>query len=435
MTTTSWKAASCAFVLLILISIEAQADDWPQWRGPNRDGVWREVGVVDRFESEQLEIRWRAPIGAGYSGPTVADGRVYVSDRVVEPKQIERAHCFDVKTGKLIWSHSYECPYTISYPAGPRACVTLNEGRAYSLGAMGHLFCFAADTGQVLWKKDLQTEYKIRMPIWGIAAAPLIFDDQLIVQIGGSDGACIVSFDKRDGDQRWHALDDQASYSAPIVIQQAGQKVIVCWTGDSVTGLNPQTGKTHWRYAFPPSKMPIGISTPVVDRDRLFVTSFYDGSLMLRINQNRPAVERIWQRRGLDEKNTDALHSIISTPLLKGNHLFGVDSYGELRCLDANSGDRIWEDQTATPRDRWSNIHMVTNGDRVWMFNEPGELIIAQLSGDRFHEISRTKLIAPTTVQLRRREGVCWAHPAFANRHVFARNDEELVCASLVAKQ
>jgi hypothetical protein len=125
---------------------------------------------------------------------------------------------------------------------------------------------------------------------------------------------------------------------------------------------------------------------------------------------------------------------MISTPYMQGDYVYGVDSYGELRCLDGRTGDRIWEDRTATPRARWSNIHMVRNGERMWMFNERGELIIATLSPRGFHEISRAKLIEPTTGQLRQRGGVCWSHPAYANRHVIARNDRELVCANLAAE-
>lgn len=412
----------------------AVADDWPQWRGPGRDGVWRETGLVERFDVPRLPIKWRAQIGSGYSGPTVAQGRVFVTDRLVEPKQTERVHSFDAESGRPLWSFEYECNYDgVSYTAGPRASVTIDDGRAYALGTMGHLHCFDAQSGRVLWARDLLAEYEIEMPIWGLAASPLVHDDLLIVQIGGADGACLVAFDKRNGAPRWKALDDRASYSSPILIEQAGQTVLVCWTGDNVVGLDPRTGAVHWRHPFEPTRMVISIATPVVDRGRLFVSSFYDGSLMLRLASDRLAVEQVWRRLGPDEQQTDSLHSIISTPYLAGDYVYGVDSYGELRCLDAATGERIWESLEATPKERWSTIHMVRNGERIWMFNERGELIISRLSPQGFEEISRTKLLDPTTEQLRRRDGVCWAHPAYADRHVFARNDEELVCASLAA--
>jgi outer membrane protein assembly factor BamB len=424
---------SCLGALLLASS--AAADEWPQWRGPNRDGVWHETGVVEKFPSAQLKRRWTTKIGSGYSGPTVADGLVYVTDRQFEPKQIERVHCFDWKTGEPVWSHTYKCEYRgVGYEAGPRAAVTIDEGRAYSLGAMGNLFCFDAKTGDVLWQNDLNKRYSIRMPIWGIAASPLIEQGLVIVQIGGADDACLVAFDKVTGKQKWQALPDDASYSAPIMIEQAGKRVLVCWTGQHVVGLDPTNGKPYWEHPFQPTRMVISIATPVVEKNRLFVSSFYDGSLMLKLDQDRPAVEQVWRRLGPDEKKTDSLHCMIGTPYLEGDYVYGVDSYGELRCLDANTGDRIWESDKPTPRARWSTIHMVKNADKMWMFNERGELIISKLSPQGYQEISRAKLISPTQLQLGQRGGVCWAHPAFAYKHVFARNDEELVAADLSAE-
>ena len=422
-------------ILLILSNVAARSDDWPQWRGPTRDGVWKEKGLVEKFEGPDLKVRWRVPISNGYSGPTVANGRVYVTDRVTDPKAQERVHCIDSQTGKPVWMHAYDCAYGgIGYPDGPRASVTIDEGRAYSLGAIGHFFCLDAVKGSVVWSHDLNKEYDIQVPVWGISAAPLIEADLVILQIGGSNGACLVAFDKRTGKERWKSLNDRASYSAPIIIRQAGRRVLVCVTGDRVVGLDPLTGVLYWDQPWPPVNVIIAIASPIVENDMLFLTSFYQGSLMLRLRQDTVAIQKVWQRKGQNERNTDALHSIISTPIMLGGYIYGVDSYGELRCLDAKTGDRIWESQDAVPKARWSTIHFVRNGDNVWMFNERGQLIIAKLSPKGYQEISRAQLIKPTRGQLGERGGVCWTHPAFANQHVFVRNDEELVCASLRAR-
>lgn len=421
------------FLVTPLALTVARAEDWPQWRGTHRDGVWHEAGLVEKFASDRLPLKWRAEIGAGYSGPTVVAGRVYVTDRVARPESIERVHCFDEQTGQPLWKHEYPADYgRVQYPAGPRAAVTIDAGRAYALGSTGRLHCFDAASGDVIWNRDLDQDYAIDMPIWGISAAPLIYQDLVILHIGGR-GACVVALNKRDGKDVWKALADRAQYSAPILVEQAGQPVVICWTGDSVSGLAAATGDVLWRHLWKPKNMPIGVASPVVHGDRVFFTSFYDGSLMLRLASDKPAIEKLWHRVGANENppNTDALQSIIATPVFDGTHIYGVDSYGELRCLDAATGDRLWEDLTAVPKDRWSTIHFVKNGDRYFLFTERGELIIARLAPDKFHEISRTKLIDPTTEQLRRRGGVCWAHPAFANRHIFQRNDNELVCASL----
>lgn len=407
-----------------------QGQEWPQWRGPTRDGVWKEAEVRTSLP-DVLEPRWRVPIGTGYSGPTVADQRVFVMDRVEEPNEIERVHCFAWETGKTLWSHEYPCPYAgVSYKAGPRCSVQIEGDLAYSLGTMGHLYCFQAATGEVVWQHDLAKEYAIDMPIWGIAAAPVVEGGMLIVPVSGKD-AYLVAFDLKTGKEQWAAFSDRGNYSAPIVINQAKERVLVCWSGDRVLGVNPSTGKLHWEYPLKAKNMPLAVATPLLHGDKLFLSAFYDGCALLRIVPDKLAIEELWRRRGQNERRTDGLHSIISTPIAIDEHIYGVDSYGELRCLAIKDGARVWEDQTAVPRSRWATIHFIKNGNQVWMFNERGELLITTLSPKGFKEIDRAKLIAPTRGQLNRREGVCWTHPAFAYRHVFVRNDEELVCADL----
>ncbi|MHC4370794.1 MAG: outer membrane protein assembly factor BamB family protein, partial [Planctomycetota bacterium] len=183
-----------AIIVGLTVAGQVFAEDWPQWRGPNRDGVWREKGIVQKLDN--LKVRWRAEVANGYCSPTVAEGRVYVTDRLTKPAQVESVHCFDAADGSKIWSYSYQCRYVkVGYPDGPRASVTIDRGRAYSLGSMGHLFCFDAAKGDVHWKKDLKAEYDVKIPIWGIAAAPLVERDLLILHIGG-ENACLVALDK-----------------------------------------------------------------------------------------------------------------------------------------------------------------------------------------------------------------------------------------------
>jgi outer membrane protein assembly factor BamB len=271
------------------------------------------------------------------------------------------------------------------------------------------------------------------MPIWGISASPLIAHNLIVTQVGGKDGACIVAVDAKSGKNVWKALQERAQYSAPILIRQSNRDVVVVWTGDSISGLDLPTGQVLWHVDFPVSRMPIGVATPVVNGDRIFVTSFYDGSMMVQFDPNELTAKKLWHEMGPDEQHTKALHSIISTPVFEGDHIYGVDSYGELRCLDAKTGKRIWEDRTATPRDRWSTIHFVQRNGHTWMLNEAGDLIVANLTPKGYEELSRSHLLMPTQAQLSRRggKGVCWSHPAFANRHIYARNDQELICASL----
>ena len=429
------KQFTCLIITLFVFIGFANAGEWAQWRGENREGTWKETGIIEKFEAEQIPIRWRVPISSGYSGPIVADGRVYVTDRLAKPKQVERVHCFDWETGEEVWSYTYDSVYKIDYSAGPRATVTVHDGLAYVLGSMGHLYCFDAATGDVLWKKELTTEYNIDIPIWGFASAPIVEAGNLIVQVGGKPDACLVAFDRKTGEEKWKAVDDNASYSAPIAITHAGERILICWTGNNIAALDPETGAVHWIHPFPATRWEIGIATPIFYENELFFTNFYEGSLLLKLLSEASTVELGWHRVGKDERNTEAIQTTMSTPVRFGDYIYGVDSYGELRCIDARNGDRVWEDLSAVPTARWSTIHLikhpVSSENRVWMFNERGELLITELSPDGLDIISRAKLIEPTRDQLNRRGGVTWAHPAFAYKHVFARNDKELICASL----
>ena len=409
------------FFLLVNFSLTAQADDWPDWRGPHRDGKWSEIGIIQKFESTGINIKWRVPIDAGYNGPSASEGKVYVMDRKEIPVETERVICFDAVTGAKIWSFVYDCKYEeVGYPAGPRASVIIDGSRAYSFGTMGHLHCFDKVTGKVLWEKNLREIYKIKMPIWGLASAPLVVGDKIILQAAGSNNACIVGLNKINGEECWTNLNDAASYSAPILISQAGKKVVVACTGENLAGLDPETGSVYWKVPFI-SKMFLNIASPVLYKDYIFVSCFYNGSMLVKLDQTDLIAVKVWQRSGKSEQITDALHCVINTPLIKDDHIYGIDSYGEMRCLNLLTGDRIWEDLTAVKKDRWANIHFVQNGDITWMFNEHGELIISKLSPEGFHEISRAKLIEPTTSQLSRKGiGVTWSHPAFANKHVLS---------------
>ncbi len=416
------------FILFIFSSFQGISQDWPDWRGINRDGIWSETGIVEMFESGRLAAKWTVPVGSGYSGPTVSKGKVYVTDLIKNPAQTEGILCFDEKTGEKIWEFRYPCEYSVGYPAGPRASVIINNEKTYSLGTMGNLFCLNADNGKVIWQKDLNREYEIRMPIWGISATPLITGDKIILQISGSNNACVIALHKNTGKEIWRNLDDIAAYSAPIIIEKNGKKVVVVWTEDSLSGLNPETGEVFWRFPWKTGSG-MSIATPVLYNDYIFVSCFYSGSLLVKLGSDYTSAEIVWQRCGESERKTDALHCVMNTPVIINDFIYGVDSYGELRCLELATGNRVWEDLTAVKKDRWANIHFIQNGNKTWMFNEHGELIISELSPKGFKEISRTKIIEPTKEQLPR--GVTWSHPAFANKHVFIRNDRELVCVDL----
>ena len=413
------------------------ADDWSQWRGNHRDGKWTESGIINKFSKADLKPRWKKEIGTGYSSPTVVGDSVLMMD-YNESTEMESIRCFNARNGEQEWEHTYSAPYTIGYTAGPRAAVTIHRGLAYALGAMGRLHCIDVQSGKVQWEKDLNTEYKIskskRMPIWGLASSPLVHRDVLILQIGAKD-ASVIGLNRTTGKELWKSLDEPAHYSSPVMVKQNEQDVVVCWTGKSVAGLDPLKGTVHWRHPFRPKRMPIGVATPVIKDNKIFMTSFYDGSMMLEMSETEMKVKELWHLVGENERSTKAIHSIISTPIWIDDYIYGVDSYGELRCLAAGTGERVWEDLTAVKKDRWGTIHFVEHGKDVWMLNEQGELMIGALDSEGLKIKSRASVLEPNQMRRPNRQGgVCWSHPAFANKCVFLRNDKELICISVAEK-
>jgi len=421
-------------LLIVLSSLNphgpAAADDWPGWGGPKRDLVWRETGIVDKLPSGVLPRVWSTPIAEGYAGPAVAEGRVYVTDRQHE-KQNERVLCLDAASGKVLWIHEYHTPrYSISYPAGPRSTPEIHDGRVYTIGAMGQMFCFDAKTGAVLWSKDFVKDFNTKLPIWGMAASPLVDGDQLILLVGG-ENALVVSLDKATGRERWRALDDpEVGYSPPVIFTIHGKRHLVVWHPRSITGLDPKTGTLLWDVPYA-VRVGLCIATPRNFGNRIFVTSFYNGPRMIEVGDDGTSAKVVWQGHSDSEVKTDGLHSIIPTPVFDGAYIYGVCSYGQLRCLDASNGKRLWETFAATGKARWWNAFLIPHEDKYFLHNEQGDLIIARLSPAGYEEISRSKLIEPTRPVNRRM--TIWSHPAFAMKSVFARNDKEIVRVSLAA--
>jgi outer membrane protein assembly factor BamB len=420
------KIPLCGLALLLAVASVA-ADEWPQWRGPSRDGAWREAGILQRIPDSGLEVRWRAKIGAGSSGPVVAQGRVFVTDHQFNP-EVERVLCFDEATGKSLWIHSYPTDYKdMEYGNGPRASPTVHDGKVYTLGTQGHLFCLDAASGEVVWQKKLAEDFHGQIPRYGASAAPLAVGDLLIVCAGGQPDASVVALDHKTGNQRWRALSDRPAYSAPIVINAGGAEQVVVWTADSITGFEPATGKVFWQVPwkaeFDPAQM---VASPVWHKDMLLCLGAWGrGSRMLKLDSARPSASVLWETHA---KPT----TTISTPIFQNDdYFYAILGNGSLACLEAATGKEVWTSREPTSGS-YGNAHLTPNGDCVFLFNHVGHLILARLTPKGYEELGRTLLVEPTA-GYRAQGPITWAHPAYANKCVFARNDRELVCASLAA--
>jgi outer membrane protein assembly factor BamB len=419
----------------------AQADDWPQWLGPQRDSVWRETGIVAKLPAGGPTVKWRQKIDGGFAGPAVAAGRVFVPDYVTAGDRTpnpdmrnrlqgkERILCFAADDGHLLWKHEYDCTYHVSFPAGPRVTPTVDEGRVYTLGTMGHLCCLNAETGALIWSRDLKRDYQRETPPWGFSGHPLVDGDRLVCVVGGQ-GSVAVALDKLTGREVWRSLSaKEPGYCAPTMITVGGVRQLLIWHTEALVGLNPDTGAPLWSVPLSPD-YGMAIATPRQQGGLVFVGAIKNKSMLVKVSGgDKPAAELVWQgtaRRGIGP--------VFAPPFLQDQFLYGIDRGGELRCVQLSDGERRWSTYAATtggrPADS-SPAFIVQNGDRFFLANEKGELIIARISPQGYEELSRCQIIEPTSDGLGRR--VIWSHPAFANRCVYARNDKEVLCVSLAA--
>ena len=442
-----------SILVLILTVGAAHADDWPQWMGPARDGVWREAGVVNAIPAGGLPVKWRVPVKGGYSGPAVADGRVYLTDYDrpegplanapndrTELVGRERILCFDAATGKLLWKHEYDCPYAISYASGPRCTPTVADGKVYVLGAEGNLTCLDAVTGAVAWSKDFQKEYGAPVPIWGFCGHPLVDGERLICLVGGP-GSVAVAFDKATGRELWRALSaSESGYCPPTLIESAGTRQLVIWDADNLNALEPATGRVLWSQLLKPMYGMSIMAPQVADTKQgrvLFASGIGRVGALFALSAETPGAKVLW--RG---EPKSAVYCANSTPFIDGDTLYGCDcDTGFLTAVDLATGARLWETgepTMGTRRGKHGTAFLVRHrpaggaraaAGRTWLFSETGDLILANLTPAGYEEQGRMHLVDPTNECFGR--DVVWSHPAFAGRCVFARNDRELVCVSL----
>jgi outer membrane protein assembly factor BamB len=425
-----------SLVIFATLWTSAVGDDWPQWMGPNRDNIWRETGIVDTLPEGGPKILWRTKIAGGYAGPAVAGGRVFITDYVTadnvkvdnfDRKEFsgeEQVHCLDEASGKILWSHKYPVKYTISYPAGPRCTPNVDGDHVYSLGAEGDLFCFQIADGKVVWSRDLKKDYGTKAAFWGYAAHPLIDGDKLLCLAGG-DGSHIVALNKHDGKEIWKSTTSpEQGYCPPTILEFAGVRQLVLCRPDAVSSIDPETGKEYWSLPYEASNGSI-IMSPILCGEHLYVAGYNNRSLMVKLDSTKPTATEVWR----DKQNV--ICPVNVQPFLDGNVLYGFDQKGVIRAMTIPDGKRLWEtsDVIGTRAAGSDTAFIVRHEDRYFFFTELGELVIGKLSPEGYSENSRAKVIDQTNFAFGRE--VVWSMPAFASKHAYIRNDQEIICVDL----
>lgn len=440
--------AFCTLVLLSLTSF-SQAEDWPRWRGAMGDAIWRESGIIETLPAE-LPVVWRVPCELGYSGPAVADGKVYLfeyekkSGTVTnnpggrdELTGVERLRCLDANSGEEFWSYEYDRPYNVSYPSGPRCTPTVDGEKVYLLGTEGDLTCLSTADGSLIWKKSFADEYGAVTPLWGHSAHPLVDGDTLYCLVGG-EGSIAVAFNKNTGEELWRTLSSyDVGYAPPTMIEHNGEKQLLVFHPEAISGLVPKTGESLWSVPIKP-EYGMSIAQPIKTGNRIFATGYGGGVSVCFELPDESGVEPNILWSGTPKTSLSAANA---TPVIdkSGEVIYGCHANGSLFvAVDLKDGNRLWSTQKPTlskaSRARHGTAFLVRQGDtdRYWLASETGDLILAKLTPEKYEELGRVSLVAPSGETFGR--SVVWSHPAFANQCVYARNDEEIVCYSLAAE-
>lgn len=417
------------------------AEDWPQWLGEKRDGVYSETGLVESIPEEGLEVVWRVPVAGGYSGPAVADGRVFLTDYVITAGKSlnnpdgrdrmegsERMLALDAKTGKELWKVEYDRPYHLSYANGPRATPTVDEDRVYTLGAEGDLLCLKVADGEVVWKKQLAVEYGAESPIWGHAAHPLVHGD-LLYCLAGGEGSVVVALNKLTGEEVWRNLSaPEIGYCPPTIQVLGGQERLIVWDAAALHALDPKTGEEFWSYPLQP-RYGMSIAIPRISGDLMYVCGIGETAAMIQLGSDGRPKETLWTG-----KPKMGLYCANSTPQFVDGLVFGADcGTGEFIAANAKDGSYAWKTFALTTggerRASHGTAFVIKNEDRYFVFTETGDLVLITLDAEGYEEHGRMHLLEPTGDCFGR--PVVWSHPALANKRLFARNDKELVCVDL----
>ena len=378
---------------------------WSDFRGPNRDGHYTATPIRTNWPREGLRRLWKQPVGAGYASFVVADGRAFT---IEQRRNQEVVAAYDVQTGREIWTNAWNASFEESMGGdGPRATPTYHEGRIYALGAEGELRVLDAAKGTVVWRRNILSDNGADNLSWGMSAAPLIVDDTVVVLPGGTRGSSVVAYRKATGDPVWKALNDEASYTSPMLVTIGGIRQLLVVTATRVVGLTPDKGTLLWDYPWS-TFSGINVAQPIVfthnGRDRIFVSASYGhGAAVFELSKtgDRLQTKTIWENERMKNKFT-------SSVLHKG-HIYGLDE-SILASVNAETGEQNWKGG------RYGYGQLVLAGDHLVVLTEDGDVVLVNATPARHGEVARFSAI----------EGKTWNHPVIADGTLLVRNLQEM---------
>ena len=380
---------------------------WTDFRGPGRDGVYRQTPILTTWPAKGLTPIWKQPIGGGYASFVVAHGRAFT---IEQRNHEEVAAAYDVNTGRELWKSSWPAEFREFMGGdGPRATPTWFDGLVYSLGAIGELRCLDESTGRVVWRTNILQDASAENLQWGMAAAPLIVNDTVIVLPGGRNHSSVVAYDRRTGARAWSALDDKAAYASPMLVTLGGVRQLLVITATRMMGLTPDRGDVLWEYPWT-TQYDVNASQPLVISDnRVFISTGYGtGAAVIELTPTaqRFSVREVWRNIRMKNKFT-------SSVLLDG-YIYGLDD-SILACLDASTGELKWKGG------RYGYGQVLLADTHLIVLTEDGDLALVRANAEKHDELARFSVL----------DGKTWNHPALADGRLLVRNETQMAAFDL----
>jgi outer membrane protein assembly factor BamB len=386
---------------------------WPQWRGPNRDGVSPETGILSTWPDDGLKVLWTQKTGDGYSGVALAHGRAVT---MVQDGEYEAVVCWDAVSGKELWRFKYPAHFVHrQFGDGPRSTPAIAGDYVYTVGGTGVMHCLTMTSGDAVWRKDLLDVFDASVLEWGIAFSPLVEKDRVYVMPGGRNGNALAALDCASGSIVWKNLDDTGSYSSPVAADLAGRRQIVALFAERLVGVAAESGELLWDVAWPsgPAHTPSSIATPLIihrtSGDYVFIASGYDkGCALFKIQADGERCQAAQVYRNLN------MRSVFSSPVCLGDFVYGFDDVN-LTCLDVRNGKRKWK------QFGFDKGSLIAADGRLIVLGANGTLALVAAEPQEYHELG----------QFQHAEVRCWTAPSLAEGRLYVRNRRQIVCYNL----
>ena len=395
------QIAVALFTVYPVLATGGEAGNWAQYRGPNRDGISSETGLLTQWPATGPKVIWRVPIGEGYSSIAIDGDRIFT---MAGEEEDEFALCLKTDNGEEVWRYRTDSKFSQSWGSGPRSTPTIDQGRVYVHSAKGKLFALDAASGQRLWKVDLRRRFGSEIPSHAYAASALVEGDLLLLPVGGREGEFMVAFDKREGGVVWTSHTDPLAYSSPIAVTIHGKRQILFLTTENLVSVAPADGRVYWTY---PWSSPLNIAAPIfVPEDRVFVSTAYDvGAALVRVGAtpNGLEVTEIWKSK--------VMKNWINSSVLHEGYLYGFDS-SIFKCIDADTGEEKWKTRG------FERGSLILADGHLIALGESGKLALVEATPDEYRGKASFQAL----------EGKCWTQPTLLGGRLYLRNEQELVC-------